>query len=595
MPQRENHGEMSRKASGLEVWVIPILTVLVLPFVLLWVAGMLVAKLTHDSYGQMIPELVATIKAPADHVAVWAVFGLFVMVAVAGIVGLVRLLHRQKEKAADDLEEEQGLPSKAKVEENYGGKQLLAAGARLRPGFTPEGRRPRPTDFGFYDGTCRGVKVYTSFETPTLLLSPSRVGKTQNYIAPRVVAAPGAVLSTTTKTEVIRMTWEHRAKLGGPMMICDPEGVGAEAGLPGTVSWCLWAGCEDVSEALARARVLAAGGAGGVDKADFWEQTTKRVLTPLLHAAAIGDGVRAVDFQRWCFDPKNAMEALDILRDDEDAADLAAMLSSVVEMDDMETRSNMWAPASNIGTALVDRRVRATFGPSGEGELDVADFLRRSGTIYLIGQEDGNASQLVLCLVDAVWRAAVRMANAAGRIEPPLHFSLDEIGNIGTLPVLPRMLSEGGGLGIQTTAAYQSLAQAEVRHGAAKAKAMWEGVTQQAGLGGIADAQVLSAFSRASGQRKVVRESMSSGRFGEGPGRSYSDEKEQVLDDFQIERMRRGLGVVREAAKPLIVVRYEPFYKRYAASKADEEQAAADVAREEAEEEAQLAAAGGDA
>ena len=192
--------------------------------------------------------------------------------------------------------------------------------------------------------------------------------------------------------------------------------------------------------------------------------------------------------------------------------------------------------------------------------------MRRSGTIYLIAQENGNASALVLTLVDAVWRRAVVMANSApgGRIEPPMHLSLDEIGNIGTLPVLPRMMSEGGGLGVQTTAGFQSLAQAELRYGAAGARALWESVTQRFVLVGVSDDKVLAELSRIADTRTVVRESLSSGRRGDGPGRSYSDHVENVLEKSQIEKMRRGLACVVEATKPLIVVELEPAFRRYA-------------------------------
>ncbi|MGP5683111.1 type IV secretory system conjugative DNA transfer family protein, partial [Brachybacterium alimentarium] len=307
------------------------------------------------------------------------------------------------------------------------------------------------------------------------------------------------------------------------------------------------------------------------------ENVTKRVFTPLLHAAAVDSAVTMTDFQKWCFDPKFAEDALNILREQPGAEDLAAMLESVVKMDDLETRANMWAPAANIGTALVDPRIRDTFGPDGE-QMDVDDFLRRSGTIYVIAQENGNASGLVLTLVDAVWRRAVVQANSSpgGRIEPPLHLSLDEIGNIGTLPVLPRMMSEGGGLGVQTTAAFQSLAQAELRYGAAGARALWEAATQRFVLGGVSDDKVLSELSRIADTRTLVRESVSSGRRGEGPGRSYSDHVENVLEKAQIEKMRRGLACVVEATKPLIVAELEPAFRRYAKKKQGKDSARKD-------------------
>lgn len=158
-----------------------------------------------------------------------------------------------------------------------------------------------------------------------------------------------------------------------------------------------------------------------------------------------------------------------------------------------------------------------------------------------------------------------------------MHLSLDEIGNIGTLPVLPRMMSEGGGLGIQTTAGFQSLAQAELRYGAAGARAMWESATQRFVLGGVSDDKVLSELSRIADTRTVVRESVSSSRRGEGPGRSYSDHVENVLEKAQIEKMRRGLACVVEATKPLIVAELEPAFRRYPKKKDQQKRATGSV------------------
>ncbi|MFD1836332.1 type IV secretory system conjugative DNA transfer family protein [Brachybacterium rhamnosum] len=581
MARRDTRDEMRRRAGGLDAALPYLLLVVLVPPVLLWGAGWIVAKLTGRAYSAGPGELWAAITGPGQAgaalgagstSAVWAVFAALLAVVGFLAVAMFRTVRGQREQQRQEIQKEKGLPDKSVVAREYGERSVMARRKQIRPDFVPEGRRPRVTDYAFYDGRCQGVKVYTTFETPTMLLAASRVGKTQNVIAPRLIEAPGAVLSTSTKTELVRLTWEHREKLGGPMLICDPEGVGAEAGMPGSVRWCLWSGCEDVTEALSRAKVLAAGGSTGVQNGDFWENVTKRVFTPLLHAAALSSETTMADFQKWCFDPKFAEDALTILQEHPGSEDLAAMLESVVKMDDLETRANMWAPAANVGTALVDPRIRDTFGPQG-GQLNVDDFLRRSGTIYLIAQENGNASSLVLTLVDAVWRRAVVQANSApgGRIEPPMHLSLDEIGNIGTLPVLPRMMSEGGGLGIQTTAGFQSLSQAELRYAAAGARALWQASTQRFVLGGVSDDSVLSELSRIGGTRTVVQESVSTNRRGEQPGRSYSEREENVLEKSQIETMRRGLACVVEATKHLIVVELEPAFRRYPTTKKDRE------------------------
>lgn len=575
MARRDTRSEMQRRASGFEQVAFVALAAVAGCLAVLWCAGVLASVIAGRGQLPAVETVMAVAFNPGhagqilgtgSTLIYWAI-----VVAVLAVVGLVTFhlltrTARAKEEAAREIGREKGLANKRSVQAHYGARAVLARGHQIRPDFRPEGRKPVVGDYAYWDGVSRGVKTYTTFETPTMVIAPSRAGKSQSVIGPRIAQTQGAVLSTSTKVEIVNMTWDMRKQTGGPMLICDPEGVGRDAGLPGDTSWCLWNGCEDLSEALERAKVLAAGGTGGVENSSFWSGAATRVLTPLLHAAALEASVTLDDFQEWCLEPKAAMEAVEILRSHgEKARGAAKMLESVVEMEDLETRGNLWASVANLGTAFVSPYVRETFGPSGK-QLDIDDFLARSGTIYLLGQEDGNASQLILTLVDAVWRKAVRRANSApgGRIEPPMHYSLDEIGNIGVLPQLPRMLSEGGGLGIQTTAAFQSLAQAERRYGAATSRAMWESATQRIVLGGVDDDSILNSMSRAAGTRTVVQQSVSSARRGERVSSSFSEREENVLEKSQIQTMRKGLGCVIEAAKPLIVVSFEPFFKRYA-------------------------------
>lgn len=252
MARRDTRDEMRRRAGGLDAALPYLLLVVLVPPVLLWGAGWIVAKLTGRAYSAGPGELWAAITGPGQvgaalgagsTSAVWAVFAALLAVVGFLAVAMFRTVRGQREQQRQEIQKEKGLPEKSVVAREYGERSVMARRKQIRPDFVPEGRRPRVTDYAFYDGRCQGVKVYTTFETPTMLLAPSRVGKTQNVIAPRLIEAPGAVLSTSTKTELVRLTWEHREKLGGPMLICDPEGVGAEAGMPGSVRWCLWSGC----------------------------------------------------------------------------------------------------------------------------------------------------------------------------------------------------------------------------------------------------------------------------------------------------------------------------------------------------------------
>ena len=92
----------------------------------------------------------------------------------------------------------------------------------------------------------------------------------------------------------------------------------------------------------------------------------------------------------------------------------------------------------------------------GPGEhFDPAMFLRKHGTLYLLGTASGASATagLVAALVEDVVEVARRLAagSPGGRLDPPLGLILDEAANY-PLPSLGALMSEGGGTGITTLA-----------------------------------------------------------------------------------------------------------------------------------------------
>ncbi|MBO0732123.1 MAG: type IV secretory system conjugative DNA transfer family protein, partial [Acidimicrobiaceae bacterium] len=56
-----------------------------------------------------------------------------------------------------------------------------------------------------------------------LILGPPRSGKTVGLVIPNVLSAPGAVVSTSTKTDVMSATWRARREVGRCWLF-DPTG-----------------------------------------------------------------------------------------------------------------------------------------------------------------------------------------------------------------------------------------------------------------------------------------------------------------------------------------------------------------------------------
>ena len=97
---------------------------------------------------------------------------------------------------------------------------------------------PRPWQAAMYVGECHHVGVWLSLEMHAYVLGPTRSGKTVTVVIPTVVEAPGFVLATSTRSDIISATRRLRRGCGGsvdrgrlrrpwPCPYLRPEGLGA--------------------------------------------------------------------------------------------------------------------------------------------------------------------------------------------------------------------------------------------------------------------------------------------------------------------------------------------------------------------------------
>ena len=148
------------------------------------------------------------------------------------------------------------------------GERALTGKARvaeLRPSLI--GSRPKPEQLGWKWGKARGVSIWTSVRDAVVLLGPSGAGKGVYVVIPRVLDAPGPVVVTSTRPDVLTATLTARAKVG-PVGVISADG--SVGDLAETVKWSPIRGCAYGRIAAARAQVLAAGSSAGVEDANFW-------------------------------------------------------------------------------------------------------------------------------------------------------------------------------------------------------------------------------------------------------------------------------------------------------------------------------------
>jgi hypothetical protein len=129
---------------------------------------------------------------------------------------------------------------------------------------------------------------FAGVERAVLVLGPPRSGKTQAVIIPAVLAHAGAVVSASTKPDVLHATATARSRLGRVWEF-DPTGEGQV--LPDSqLRWSPVTSSQTWDGALlmARAMVSGAGVGAGTTEANHWARRAVALLAPLLHAAALG-------------------------------------------------------------------------------------------------------------------------------------------------------------------------------------------------------------------------------------------------------------------------------------------------------------------
>ena len=298
--------------------------------------------------------------------------------------------------------------------------------------------------------------VWTNVEYVTLVFGGPRRGKS-GYLGSRILDAPGMVLATSTRADLYLATAAKRRERG-PVYVFNPVGLGD---LPSSLQFDPLVGCEDPDAAYQRATdLLGVSGEndrGSGDEHGYWENQARRVLTALLHAAAIG-GRTMLDVYRWVADPDaHKTEIMRLLL----RGNVAAYVPDVEQFvsTNHETRSSITTGVTpGLGWLTAKPALRATRPGS---KLDVEALLAERATIYLIGDEETQSSPLVRALTGFITREARRIAGRS-RLDPPLTLTLDEAGQLA--PPLPKWTADMGGRGVTIVAVFQSRAQMLTRY-----------------------------------------------------------------------------------------------------------------------------------
>ncbi|QCB51809.1 TraG family protein [Rhodococcus sp. PAMC28707] len=286
-------------------------------------------------------------------------------------------------------------------------------------------------------------------------------GKTWRMAYQRCMDAPGPMLVTSTKVDLISATYEHRSSLG-TVSIFDPENI---TGWPSPIRWSILSGCQDPDVAIRRARgLVAAMPMGDTTNGGYWEDKAVVLLRCYLHAAAVS-GVGLDKVRTWV-NSRKGREPREIL-----ARSMPGWETELVQILDSgsDSSDDMIGAASRLLAPLASPALlRAIDVPMAES-FDVEKFIRSGAdTLYLVSKgKDNSAAPFIAALATEVHYLADRYSQTlpGGRFDPPIRFELDEVNNVAPIPRLPDLMSDSGGRGITIHAYAHNEEQNKLRWG----------------------------------------------------------------------------------------------------------------------------------
>ncbi|MHA0290190.1 type IV secretory system conjugative DNA transfer family protein (plasmid) [Mycobacterium sp. C3-094] len=328
---------------------------------------------------------------------------------------------------------------------------------------------------GYFGVDTRGV-VSANARGAALVIGPPGSGKTQSVIMPSVAYAPGAVVSTSIKAEVLAATHVARSRRG-TCWLFDPGGATVPTGIVG-LRWnplcdvVNWDAARSVAARLAGPSRV---GAGASHEGDHWTDRAETWLSVLLYAARLSaPGGDIASLARWSLNPTSGgpeCEAILIVAEqdgDTDAKIAAALLESLLNVPDRERESI----ASTLGRIMNIYTSSAALRAGVDPNFDVHAFVRSTDTVYITAPVDRQRdyAPLIAGFLESIRLAQYHRRQAVDlgteTQTAPVTFVLDEAANTAPIP-LPNVASEAGGQGLHLVVAFQDLSQARARWGQA--------------------------------------------------------------------------------------------------------------------------------
>ena len=396
--------------------------------------------------------------------------------------------------------------------------------------------------------------LYQGWEETSLDIAGPRVGKTTARVIPPILQAPGAVLATSNKRDVVDATRGPRSA-AGPVWVFDAQGLVDE---PPSWWWNPLSYVTDEVKAAQLADVFAAAYRDPQARTDaFFDPKGQKVVAALLLAAALA-GATIEQAYLWVCDPRDD-EPVSVLRD-HDYQLLGASLAAEINAPDKQ-RGGVYGTAEKILAFLTNRSALAWVTPgAGRVEFDAHEFVRGTGTLYSLSKEGkGSVGALVAGLTVAVTDAAEEYAKRSpgGRLAVPMVAVLDEAANVCRWPELPNLYSHYGSRGICLMSMLQSWSQGVQVWGRDGMRKLWSAATIKVYGGGVSEVDFLSDLSQLIGD--FSQQTLSAAYAKGARSTTHATQRERILDVADLAALPKGRAIVLASGAPPVLVRTLPW------------------------------------
>ena len=406
-----------------------------------------------------------------------------------------------------------------------------------------------------------GQTFYQSWEDLSLDIWGPRTGKSSSRIIPAILDAPGAVVSTSNKRDVVDATRGVRVT-SAPVWVFDPQKIAQEE-----PHWwwnpLSYVTDEDKAAKLTQHFAVASRAPGSKPDA-YFDPKAEDLLASMFLAAAL-DQRAITDVYIWITsqvskDPVQILEQHDYPLQ---AAGLEATMNLAAKQRDgvfgtaekmvqcLKNRNTLrWVAPTGGATVASDRRV----------QFDPRRFASSKETLYVLSKEGvGTAAPLTTALTVAVAEAMEERAErAGGRLNVPALLALDELANVVRWAGLPDQFSHYGSRGIIVMGILQSWSQGVELWNEANMRKIWSAANIKVYGGGVAEDGFLRALSDLIGDYSYTSVSQSNGK--NGRSRSRQEGKERIFDVSNLAELDRGRAVVLASGAPATLIKTRPWF-----------------------------------